>query len=689
MAENRIVQFILQFLFSTIGCLFFRAAGLLLLSLVGRRGVGNGRGDALDGGGFLDYFYPFFHGITFCVALYAVIQSHFLSIHILILGVYLAWLAAGAGGWSKLSLRPVMKLVFSRWAEVAAICLLFTGIFHFLPESEYKQADSFFYLKVAESLNSTGQENVYLYNNVYDASFHGVEPYHYAEMWLNALLLRGTGRFLPGIQVFRYIGYTILSVCVVYGLWGTYEVFSGRRAGWWARVFCIAFLFFLPDVMDYSAFLRHYIGFAFDSNYLERSNFRTIYLYLIPVVLSWRREGGGGGKKEEGDGGGLSFESVLYFVGLSVVSYLCFLVLIPAVSIVVFLGLIWPGMGMTRRSLMQKGLLAVATAVFFGLFYHFFSNKVIGGFYQHSFQELLSYLRKHSFYVYFSFLSSLVYILGVAFVYTGFFLKSKRDQVIAFCRENRGLIAWAGVMMVTGVGMARLLMYQENAYQLAFLSYILAAFLIFVCWCHFSATIGGSLFWPAGIGVFLFGYVLFKVREKKADTVDVFRSGSSFNGGKHYTEQYIGAVTGYLKGRENLLGGYLEDSSYYRHIGYFSLRNPTVYFPPISYIIAGQVLSNYEFCLSDTTAILTGINRSDEYETDYLDDAIRRSGFYVYRKQTGSSRREALCHFIISRHLQYLILSGKASEAEVADIPVGQKFEDSATGEIFIILKER
>src|ERR1700761_3187927 len=123
MVESRIMQFILQFLFSTIGCLFFRAAGLLLLSLAGRREARNGRG-------FLDYFYPFFHGITFCIALYAVIRSHFLSIHILILGVYLAWLATGVRGWGKVSLRPAIGLIFSRWAEVAVICLLFTGIFH-------------------------------------------------------------------------------------------------------------------------------------------------------------------------------------------------------------------------------------------------------------------------------------------------------------------------------------------------------------------------------------------------------------------------------------------------------------------------------------------------------------------------------------------------------------------------------
>jgi hypothetical protein len=668
MPENRIVQFILQVLFSTIGCFLFRAVGLVLLSLVRRRKPGNGQE-------FLDYFYVYFHGITFCISLYAAIRSHFLSLQILILGIYVAWLVAGIRRrWSKFSIRSSIAPLFARWSEVAMLCLLFAGIFHFLPESEYKQHDSFFYLKMAESLNSTGQENVHLYNNVVDSSFHGVEPYHYGEMWLNALLLLGTRYFLPGIQTFRYIGYTILSVCVVYGLWGVYEVFSGRRAGGWARLFSIAFLFFLPDILGYVPLLRHFVIFNFDNNYLERINFRTIYLYLIPFLLSLREEK-------------MTFESVLYFVCLSVVSYLCFLVLIPSALIFVLLGLARPGRKIARRPLIEKGVLAGGTALFFGLFYCLFSNRVIGGFYRSSLGELLLFLQRHSRYVYSSFLTTLAYILGIVFVYTGYFWIKRKDQSILFCRENSRVFTYGAVMTVTGVGMARILTYQDNAYQLAYLAYILAAFFIFVFWCRFSATMNGGLFRATGIVLFFAGYIFFKVREGKEATIDVFASGGGIYGNRHYSGQYIEKVIGCLSGRGELLGGYLGDSSYYRGMNYFSLRNPNVYFPPITYIIAGRERTNYEFCLSDSAAILTDIASSDTYEVNYLDDAIRRSGFYVYRKRTGLQRREALHRFISSRHLQYLIVSGKGCEAEVSDLPVGQKFEDPSTGEIFLVLK--
>jgi hypothetical protein len=677
MPENRIVQFLLQFLFSTIGCLLFRAAGLLLLSLAGKRNPNEDKG-------FLGYFYPLFHGITFCIALYAVIRSGLLSVHLLVLGAYLVWLVKGSRGWGHFSFGSAIAPLFARWLEVAGICLLFTGIFHFLPESEYKQNDSFFYLKMAESLNSTGQENVHLYNNLFDPSFHGVEPYHYAEMWLNALLLRGAGYFLPGIQVFRYIGYTVLSVCVLYGFWGVYEVFSGRRAGWWAQLFCVAFLFFLPDILDYSSFLRHYVVFGFDNNYLERINFRTIYLYLIPVLLSCREEGG---REEKGPVGGLSFETVLYFVCLSVVSYLCFLVLIPATLIFVLLGFALPGLGVTRRVLVQKGLLAGGTALFFGLFYGLFSNKEIGGFYRGSWQELFLFLKGHSFYILSSFLTTLAYIVGIVFVYTGFIWTTMRDQAVRFCWEYRLLLTWVAVVSVTGVGMARILTYQDNAYQLAFLGYVLAAWFIFIFWCRIFAVMRGSMFRTAGIMLFLAGYILFKVREGKAASTDVFRSGNSTYSKGGYTEEYIGKVTAFVKGRNDLLGGYLGDSSYYRQMNYFSLRNPNVYFPPISYIMAGRDRSNYEFCLSDSAAILTDIDRNNSYETGYLEDAIRRSGFYIYRKKAGLERREALHRFISGRHLQYLIVSGRSCEAEIEGIDAEQRLRDPSTGELFLVLK--
>jgi hypothetical protein len=482
MMENKIVQFILQFLIAAIACFLFRAIGLLLLHLAGK-------GYPEDRRGYLGQFYPLFHGITFCVSLYAVIRAHFVTIHVLILGVYVVWFFGGV--WRKARMgegaragRAVgvgdgVGAVFFRGREVLFACLLFTAVFNFLPDAENTQNDSFFYLKIAESLNSTGQENVHTYNNVFDPAFHGVEPYHYVEMWLTALLLPVTRWIIPGIETFRFVMFTILSVCMLYGLWGTYEILSGRRADRWARWFSFAFLFFLPDVLRYVPFLQRYVLYSFENNYLERFNFRTVYLYLLPFLLSARKGMG-------------SFESILYFVCLSVASYLCFLVLFPSALVIVLFGLVRQG-GDTRRSFLQLGALSGCTGLFFWLFYNHFSNTVVGGFYRSSPRELILFVRSHWIFILFSIASSLAYILALGGLYTGYFWLKRRREAIRFCMENNKLLTGVGVMVVIGITMARVLAYQDNAYQIAFLAYMLAAFVIFACWCFFSGVMEGRI----------------------------------------------------------------------------------------------------------------------------------------------------------------------------------------------------
>jgi hypothetical protein len=690
MVENKIVRFILQFLIAAIACFLFRAIGLLLLHLAGK-------GDPEDRRGYLGQFYPLFHGITFCVSLYAVIRAHFVTIHVFILVFYMIWL--GAGRWRKVRVWGAGGIVgagavFSRWREVLLGCVLFTAVFHFLPDGENTQNDSFFYLKIAESLNSTGQENLHTYNNAFDPAFHGVEPYHYVEMWLTALLLPVTRWIIPGVETFRFVVYTILSVCMLYGLWGTYEVLSGRRADRWARLFGFAFLFFLPDVLRYVPFLERYLLYNFENSYLERINFRTVYLYLLTFLLCMRK----GMDRRVGVGKGVGlFESILYFVCLSVASYLCFLVLFPSVLAIVLFGLVRPGEARRpgedkRKSFLQMGALTGCVGLLFWLFYNHFSGKAVGGFYHSSPGELLLFVRRHWAFILFSIATSLAYILAIVVLYTGYFWLRRKSEAIRFCRENDKLLTTVGVMVVISVTLARMLAYQDNAYQIAFLAYMLGAWVIFACWSFYSGVLGdGSLmrgrwFRVLGIAVMLAGYVLFKIREGRAVSTDIVADGNSFYGNRHYSNQYIGEVTAYVQGREGLLGGWLADSSYYKGLDYFGLRNPNVDFPPINYIIAGRVAANYEFCLSDSAAILADVDPTNEYEVNYLDNAIKRSGFYVYRRRMGLQRSEALHRFIRDRHLQFLIVSGKASEAEIADLPVGQRFSDPATGEVFLVL---
>ena len=146
-------------------------------------------------------FYRMLTGIITIVVVYAICKTSFKTINILIIPAAIFFLRkkkAGAG-ISRIFPVPAPRLI----AEAFFLCVLFCLLFNFLPESEYKQKDSFFYLKIAETLNSTGQENLHHYYNLLDVRYHGVETYHYTELWLNAFQLNFTGKLLPGIQTFR------------------------------------------------------------------------------------------------------------------------------------------------------------------------------------------------------------------------------------------------------------------------------------------------------------------------------------------------------------------------------------------------------------------------------------------------------------------------------------------------------
>src|SRR5258706_10191197 len=136
MPETRVVQFVVQCLVSITACFIFTAIGSILLALV------EDKSDPKDREGSLCNFYALFHGITFSVCLYAVIRTGGITVHLLILAAYFWWLAGSARSWKRLTVMSFFPGAFARWREIVLGCLLFTAIFHFLPESEYKQNDS-------------------------------------------------------------------------------------------------------------------------------------------------------------------------------------------------------------------------------------------------------------------------------------------------------------------------------------------------------------------------------------------------------------------------------------------------------------------------------------------------------------------------------------------------------------------
>jgi hypothetical protein len=707
MITNSWWQYLWEVLFSVAGCLFFMAIGEAVLAWRGvDGGVSRSGGERRRGGGegwrgWRRDFFCLFHGLTVGVSVYAIVMARFATVQTLVAVAYGGWIWMGRRGGRRRGKRggdeSVLRgegeggrdldvvrrggdggggAVRRRWREIVVASLVFVCLLHVLPESEYKQNDSFFYLKMAEAMNTTGQENVHGINNEYGSRFHGVEAYHYIEIWLSALLLRVTRFCLPGIASFRFIGYTILSVGWLFGLLAAYEQLARRKAGMVAAIFCLSTVFFLPDVVDYWPGLRHYVVYAFENNYLGRPNFRVIYLYLLPLLLSLRREPD-------------IRDVALYSVCWCTASYLCCVVLIPAVVLLWAGSFVVRGGAAHRRFLQRWAGAALATGVVLAVFYVLLGNGVISLYYSDSPAELGGYLRRHYYFVGTTIVTSLAYIAMVVIGYTGWLWIFRRRLVVAFLRENMLAVMLMVAVIPVSIVEARMLSFEDNAYQLAFVGYIAASLLIAYIWLSMAAHFRTVGFGLAGCLAFAGGYAVRTVWTGRDAFVDITKqNGMAVYGGRLYSGQYLATVGDFVRGKALLRGGYIGDSSFYQGL-YYSRRNPNVYFPPLTYIIAGEVESNYEFSLSDPAAILTGLT-GDPIGAGYLERAIGRSGFYQFElevRRAHLDRAEVVRAFIRDRKLGYLIVSGEAAMPDLQGLPVERRFRDDSTGEWFIIFK--
>jgi hypothetical protein len=116
---------------------------------------------------------------------------------------------------------------------------------------------------------------------------------------------------------------------------------------------------------------------------------------------------------------------------------------------------------------------------------------------------------------------------------------------------------------------------------------------------------------------------------------------------------------------------------------YYSARNPNVYHLPLTYVLANQLHSNVDFCISDISAILYD-DSGRLLNNRYLLNAIDRSWFHM--SQQGKEHSTAVANFISRNNIHYLICTRNV-HVDTSFIPVKQILTDTITGERFLILK--
>ena len=650
---NNLADISIQFALVFAGFFLFLFVGKFLLKLVGSNNF-EGKYEAV--------FYPFVTGLLLVISLYAIVMSKGITVQFFIPPLlFLAWWRKPQNGNLLASKMPLPFL------EIGFIALLSVIILHLFPESEYKQADSFFYLKIAESLNATGQENISHYYNSLSNIYHGVEPYHYFEIWVTSFFIKFTHSISSNIAIERFVSHGILLSGIVIGLFSILEILVKEKLKWYHKFFCLGLIFFLPNILNYYPSLYNVFVSDFEGNLLERPNFRIIYLLLIPVVGDCLRH-----KK-------LMAASFYFLLILSVSTFAVAVVIIPALIAFGLANILWTKQKMFRGYWAALLIFSIA----FALFYFLFGVKDLPGLFHFDSKAFIIDTIIGWKFILFSIAMSALYILLIAAFYLLPIFKSLKRKSPGPDKEGLLLLF---ITVAISIIMARVFFLKDNAYQFLFFAHLLTSFFIWVLFVFVLAK-ETSIFKWVGATVFLSVFFFLRILVYPETEVNIFKQNENFvYDGKKYAVGYISQVQSYFKENPNVQGAYMADEKFYAET-YYSRRNPNVYYLPISYIIAAKANNNIEYCLSDSVDIMTGV--SNPVSINYLQNAIDRSVYIQFQLQQGATSDDfKRVSFILRHKLKYLIVTKDVVlEPKILEI-VKNEFVDETTGERFYVFKD-
>ena len=659
MLTNKVAQFVVEFsIVYLLILVFFYLGGLILKP--------SKRAAEFFTSVYSRLFFQIIAGLFVTISFYAIIVTGGITINMLILPLlYFIFLHPGRTIIVDAP-KTSPAIGFKHHLEIGVIAFLSLIILHVFPVNEYKQADGFFYLKIAESMNATGQENISHYFNLYNKDFNGAEPYHYFEIWITAFVIRFTESFLPSILVERFVTQSLLLTAIVLGLYMVAKTVLKRAPRFFDKFFCWSLLFIFPNVLGYFPKLYAVFISDFEGNMLDRPNFRIIYLLLIPIINDLFTRGA-------------FSKNVLYLLLLlSVTSFQFAVVLIPGL-LLYSIFLIFKKDSRER----MDWLPIIAFCIAFAGFYWVFSVKNIPSFFKADTTQFLVQTFKGYKFILFSIVTSTLYILLLVFaLLLPLFLKNRR-QMLDSCKHVLSTLFPLIFIAIAGILIARILYLKDNAYQFIFITHILITIFVWLVYLHQFKETDKSLHVIGGTCYVSFMWFLSWVWWPNK-SVDIFRqNGAYVYEGKKYSATYLSEVNNFFDTSTQAVGGYLADSLFYESI-YYSRRNPNVYFLPLTYVAANKHNRIIDFCLSDTTDIK--FNLIEQIHKDYLDNAISRSLFFRFRSSHSAlNYTQAVHDFIAANHLTYLVVT-KEYPLDKLPVIIKQKITDPNTGERFLVL---
>ncbi len=655
------MEFILSFSFTIIFLVLGVLSGGIIFSLMGLQMKSR----------IADFFFRLLTGICSLVFLYAMVKSNGRSTLLMLLlpalMLFLKFKKVRKNSFIS-GILPSAK-GFAIAVFIVGAIILFLQYFY---ESFTMQQDSANYLKISESLRLTGLENTRHFKNVYSNLFNGVEPYHYFEMWLAAAFMDLSHGSMSHLNCLRLCSYGLIIAMVVIGVLSIYES-AGLELKAWHLAMAFLFLFFVPNISQLIFSYDKHFNFPIECNLINRLNFRTYWLFLIPVFLFAIRKD--------------FFSATLSLFFLPVISITTAPAILGCIGLLILLNR-WTKF-YAKRDWIQLVCSLLVCAIGFVFIFSIFKIKSVGALYSFTGPYILNYFMSSWKAVLGAILMegvNLLFVFGPFAVLLTCFVGGRRG-LREFVQEHRFLLVLVLLINSCGILFFQAASFMNNAYQFAFIGFCSLAIMVFVSFNFLILKIERKYMrvsFNFALGLFL---VFSALRLVGINSNSIFTGHDFYSAGtRHgYSQEYLNSVAIEMKNIQSNPGAFIGDSAYYNKL-YYSKRLPDFYFPGISYFIFGKIDNSYQFCLSDTNSIYFGYTGTKR-DFLFLKQAVASSLFhhdfmYGEKKSIGEMRKDAIEKF----HIQYLILTpGVKSDAEW-DGMIARHYKDAQTGEQFLVL---
>jgi hypothetical protein len=622
------------------------------------------------------FFFRLFTGTIFIVASYAIIRSGGRTAQLLFMipAIFLFFIRIK----NKNALHSVLKF-YPPTIQQLGVFVFFTAFIsfwlsHFF-ESQIIQKDIAYYLKIAESLNLTGQENVRNFKNVFSNDFHGVEPYHYFETWLAALAMKISDPFTTNLVALRVISYGYILVLVCVGLMSLAEqIFRTQPRIYFAGI-VLLLLFFIPNFLDLFINYGSHFSFQVESNALLRSNFRTYWLGLLPVVLL-------AAKKQH-------YRASIVALFLPVFS----VTTVPAIFSTLFLLVVmnWKLKLVTRKEAWYILLGIFSMAIGYYLLGALFQVKSANIYQQLSIRGILDYYKAiWKAIVYVTAMTVFVFLILYLPVLLVLGFAAGKRRILFIFSEYKFLFVFTFILLVSGIGIYQAFTFMNNSYQMAYISCVALTLVVFMLFMIVYAELKTDQELRArfvlilGIGMLGFSAIfLFHPSRSSLFVSDNSEQPSM----QPYSVNYLKQLDNYFETHsENRIGAYIADEKYYDGL-YYSMRMPDVYFPLSTYYIFSQVDNSYLICLSDTADMLYGYH-GQERDLVFLKGIIKAAMFRSAGSDSVQADQQRI-EFIDKYHIHYLVLTPGVHVSAAIQNRVEAEYVDDKTGEHFLALKTK